>query len=124
MAPQEESATRRACWILLPDERQRLTARAHSPANAPPLNRDEMASAEWAFWHGKPIEYGGMRSGFRGRSEAGRVAFTPLRAGERTIGVLAVASKINNRPLTSAERTVLGTFADQAAVAIERLALL
>src|SRR5205085_349425 len=52
------------------------------------------------------------------------VAFAPLRAANRAIGVLAVADKKNGRPFTTAERTILATFADQAAVALERLRLL
>src|SRR5207237_2218318 len=51
-------------------------------------------------------------------------AFVPLRAADRTIGVLAVADKLGGRPFTPAERTILATFAGQTAVALERLRLL
>jgi len=40
------------------------------------------------------------------------------------MGVLAVTDKRDHRPFTTAEHTVLATFADQAAVALERLYLL
>jgi len=113
-----------ACWILLPDERRQLVVQAHSPDEARPLTRDEIASAEWAFLQDKPLEQGGASPSFRGRPSEGRVAFAPLRGAGRVIGVLAIASKINGRPLTQAERTVLATFAGQAAVALERLSLL
>jgi two-component system sensor histidine kinase KdpD len=114
----------RACWILLPGANQQLVQAARSPQNAPALTRDELAAAEWALRRGETVEHGGMVAGLRGRLSGGRVAFSPLRSGERTIGVLAVASKITGRPLSTSERTVLATFADQAAVALDRLSLL
>src|SRR5205807_1975857 len=61
---------------------------------------------------------------FRGQEQNKRAAFVPLRAGGRVIGVLAVVDRRDARPFTAAERTVLSTFADQAAVALERLYLL
>jgi two-component system sensor histidine kinase KdpD len=124
-----------ACWILLPrglrtkDEGesggQQLALEASSPRDARPLTRDEMAAAEWAFRRGESIEHGGrgVAAGLRPRG-GGRVVFTPLRQGGQTTGVLATASKIDGRPLDVAERTVLATFADQAAVALDRLALM
>ncbi len=124
-----------ACWILLPrgmrtkDEGEsggrQLAQEASSPRDARPLTRDEMAAAEWAFRRGESIEHGGrgVAAGLRPRGGS-RVVFTPLRQGERTTGVLATASKIDGRPLDVAERTVLATFADQAAVALDRLALM
>jgi two-component system sensor histidine kinase KdpD len=48
----------------------------------------------------------------------------PLRANDRTIGVLADADRRDRRPFTAEERTVIATFADQAAVALDRLSLL
>jgi two-component system sensor histidine kinase KdpD len=112
-----------ACWILLPAANRQLAPAACSPPGARPLTRDEMAAAEWAFRQGEPIEHGGGAMEVLARG-GGRVAFSPLRKGERTIGVLAVASKENGRPLSLSERTVLATFADQAAVALDRLSLL
>jgi two-component system sensor histidine kinase KdpD len=118
-----------ACWLLFPEERQ-LVVRAVSPPEAREMTRDEMALANWAFTHGSQVRQGGLgrggRAGAQGgaRSLEGRAAFAPLRAAERTTGVLVVADKVDNRPFTAAERTVLATFADQAAVALERLRLL
>jgi two-component system sensor histidine kinase KdpD len=112
-----------ACWILLPAANEQLVLAACSPPGTRPLTRDEMATAEWAFRRGEPIEHGGGAMGMLARG-GGRVAFSPLRKGERSIGVLAAASKENGRPLSLSERTVLATFADQAAVALDRLSLL
>lgn len=119
-----------ACWILLPDKAQQLAVRAQSPPDARPPTRDEMSLASWTFWHGSETGQGGQVSrngpdGQRPQSQSSnRAAFVPLRASGRTIGVLALADKRNNRPFSSAERTVLATFADQAAVALDRLSLL
>jgi two-component system sensor histidine kinase KdpD len=48
----------------------------------------------------------------------------PLLAGGRTLGVLGVADRADQRALSATERTVLATFADQTAVALDRLTLL
>jgi two-component system, OmpR family, sensor histidine kinase KdpD len=111
-----------ACWVLLPDKLQQLAVRSQSPANAEPLIREEIAAAEWAFANGQPIEHA-RSSGLRDRQRARRVVCAPLHAGAGVVGVLAVGRQ-SNRPLTVAERTVFATFADQTAVALERLRLL
>jgi two-component system sensor histidine kinase KdpD len=124
-----------ACWILLPDSQQQLEVRAQAPDNARPMTRDELSLARWAFWHGSDIGKSGTDrfrngEGFglstlrTARSEQARAAFVPLRANDRTIGVLAVADRRDHRPFTAEERTVIATFADQAAVALDRLSLL
>ncbi len=124
-----------ACWILLPNSKQQLEIHAQAPENARPITRDEFSLARWAFWHGSDIGKSGT-DGFRNeeraglsatrtqRSEQARAAFVPLRANVRTIGVLAVADRRDHRPFTAEERTVIATFADQAAVALDRLSLL
>ncbi len=119
------------CWILLPDKSQQLVVSAQAPPSARPPRRDEMSLASWAFWNGSETGHTGKVSSRNGDSEHEtedqgnkRTAFIPLRAARRTIGVLAVADKKDNRPFTSAERTVLATFAGQAAVALDRLSLL
>ncbi len=116
-----------ACWILLPDAGGRLRVEARAEAHTRPLSRDEELLAERAYHQGSEI---GLQAPvildrpFTGQPVGGRVVFVPLRAGGRTLGVLAVADKRNHQAFTTAEHTVLATFADQAAVAIERLSLL
>lgn len=117
------------CWVLLPDERRQLTVSAKAPAEGRALTRDEHALAEWAFRHSTSVEQGTSTTARASSTRVGEqinrlAAFVPLRAGRSTIGALGLADKANGRPLTEAERTVLATFADQAAVALERLALL
>jgi two-component system sensor histidine kinase KdpD len=114
-----------ACWILLPDSQQQLVVRAQAPDDARPMTRDEISLARWAFWHGSDIGKSG--SGGRrpvGQGEQARAAFLPLRANGRTIGVLAVADRRDHQPFSAEERTVMATFADQAALALDRLTLL
>lgn len=114
-----------SCWILLPAPEQHLRVQAQAPAVGRGLTRDEEGLAEWAFWHEREAGQGGLTAAYGAGPNAGTAAaFVPLRAAGRTLGVLGVADKTNQRPLTTAERTVLATFADQTAVALERLTLL
>jgi two-component system sensor histidine kinase KdpD len=108
------------CWILLPGPDQQLQARAGARA----LSRDEQALAEWVFRRGVAAGQEAATPLRPAGAGAEGAAFVPLRAGGRTLGVLGVAGTRDAHPLTAAERTVLGTFADQTAVALERLTLL
>ena len=112
------------CWILLPTPDQRLQVVAGGAQGARLLTRSEQALAAWVFAHGKAAGAGEAPAPQPPGPAAGGVAFVPLRAGGRTLGVLGVADTPGGRPLAPAERTVLGTFADQTAVALERLTLL
>lgn len=121
-----------ACWILLPNAQQQLLVRAQAPAGGRLPSREELSLALWSFMHGHDTgkssrgsgpSQGGISGLMKGR-DSNRSAFVPLRAAGRTLGVLAVADKKDNALFTPAERTVLATFADQAAVALERLTLL
>src|SRR5207248_439468 len=117
----------KGCWILLPDGPQPLAVRAYAPQGPQQPTRSELGMAQWAFEHSSEVGQGRftppefVEAGYeRARPQpANRVsAFVPLRAANRTIGVLAVADKKNGHPFTAAERTILATFADQAAVAL------
>jgi two-component system sensor histidine kinase KdpD len=120
------------CWILLPDSQQPLAVKAHAPEGARQPTRTELGMAQWAFEHSSEVGQGnltppqsvGANPRARPQPASNVTAFVPLRAANRTIGVLAVADKKNGRPFTAAERTILATFADQAAVALERFRLL
>lgn len=120
------------CWLLVPNEQQQLVTRAQHPVEARQLSRDEMALASWVFWHGQDIGLGDQtRKVFSDKSPRPKPSvsrnsgfFAPLMVGGRTIGVLGVMDKLDGRPFTKVERTILSTLADQAAVALERLRLL
>ncbi len=113
------------CWVLLPGPQQHLRVQVQAPTEARLPTRDERTLADWAFWHGLPVGQGGMTAPILDGAGSGNgAAFVPLRAAGRTIGVLGVADKRDRRPFTLAERTILATFADQVAVALDRLTLL
>lgn len=114
----------KACWILLPDNQQQLALRVLAPEDARQPTRAELSMAQWSFEHSSEVGQGRLTDPQFQRQESRVAAFAPLRAANRMIGVLAVADKMNGRPFTAAERTILATFADQAAVALERLRLL
>ncbi len=114
-----------ACWILLPGPDGRLQVQAQAPTEARPLNRDEQALADWVFGHGSAAGQGRLTTpGFRDPTPSTGTVFVPLQAGGRTLGVLGVAHPPDQQPLTMPEYTVLATFADQTAVALDRLTLL
>ena len=113
------------CWILLPDAAGRLVVQAEAPAGARVPAPEEARVAEWTFRHGgDPGPLGRPVPALDQQVRDGRTAFVPLCAAGRPMGLLVVADKTDRRPFTAAERTVLATFADQAVVALERLALL
>ncbi|HUP28089.1 MAG TPA: ATP-binding protein [Chloroflexia bacterium] len=121
-----------ACWILLPDERELLVVAASSPPRVRPLTRQELNTSAWTFRHGSHASRGQSASPYRQVeaseqpeiSENEATAFVPLSAAKRNIGVLIVARKDRAHGFTATERTILRTFADQAAVALERIDLL
>jgi two-component system sensor histidine kinase KdpD len=113
----------KSCWILLPNEQQQLVVRAQSPDGARQPSREEMGMAQWSFAHSSEVGQGERTSSRLQQHMSQVTAFAPLRVGNRTIGVLGLADKVG-QTFTSAERTILATFADQAAVALERLRLL
>jgi two-component system sensor histidine kinase KdpD len=114
-----------ACWIFLPDEGQHLVVKAQAPQDARPPSRSEVAMAQWSLEYASEVGQGSVTPPqFQQQPDSRITAFVPLRAANRTIGVLAVARKKSGHPFTATERTILATFAGQAAVALERLRLL
>jgi two-component system sensor histidine kinase KdpD len=114
-----------ACWIFLPGADRRLEVAAQAPPGARTPTRDELTLAAWAFRHGREVAQGDRDPAQPDESTGrNRATFLPLQGGRRTIGVLGVADKRDQRPFTLAERTALATFAGQAAAALERIDLL
>ena len=114
------------CWILLPGDDGRLSVAANYPAGSRPLTRDELNLAAWVYTHGKgsEIAWGPSQAAQRSTDESKHGLFVPLALPQKTIGAMIVIKDRHARPFTIAERKVLVTFAEQAAVALERLYLL
>jgi two-component system sensor histidine kinase KdpD len=99
--------------ILLPDDQGHLQPRA-SLMSAFQLEPKDVAVAQWTYEHRQPAGAGAENL------PRGEVLFLPLRGSRGAVGVLAIRP---SRPgtLDDAElRRVLGAFANQIALAIER----
>lgn len=81
------------------------------------LGTIEQAAAQWAFEHGQPTGLGSNTL------TASDWLFHPLRAGERTLGVFGLARVEGGVPVRSDQLPLLLSLLDQAALALERIAL-
>lgn len=108
----------RSCAILLPDERGRLAIRASHAADGGPVaprDRDEEATANWAFARLDELPPGVTR--YR------RVLYVPLLTGGGPIGLLRIEAAAGEALLSEADSQLLATFAAQVALALERARL-
>ena len=86
-------------------------------AGYPPEDRLDdkaRAAAEWAWSHAEPAGRGSTTL------PTSPWLFLPLQTGRGPVGVLGVQIEGRDRPLSPEDTRLLGTLADQAAVAIER----
>ncbi len=101
--------------LLLPEDGQ-LVLRAAVPPDAR-LEAIEQAASRWAFDHNQPA----------GRSSetltASEWLFHPLAAGGRALGVFGLARPDAGTPIRSDQLPLLLSLLDQAALALERIAL-
>ena len=124
------------CRILLPDDGGRLAVRARFPPSLDEaIDRQNLAMATWAMGHRTPA--GQSTAGRRvfppqkvagGRMPTVRrtgpnVVYLPIATTERTIGVLEVGDKPGGGRFGDEDARVLTSFADQAALALERARL-
>ncbi|MEH3108128.1 MAG: sensor histidine kinase KdpD [Sphingomonas fennica] len=88
-------------------------------ASDPAYRLDTMdnAAAGWAFDTGSAAGRGS------GTLAASDWLFQPMKAGERVLGVLGVASDKAGNPVRADQRPLLGSLIDQAALVLERLRL-
>ena len=77
----------------------------------------EIEIARWVYNQGIPAGNG------TDNSPGSSYLYIPLRALQTVVGVLAIYVASYRQPMSNASRQFLGTFADQIAVAIERVAL-
>jgi two-component system sensor histidine kinase KdpD len=127
-----------ACALLLPDAQGRLVVHAGIGALPDPADRDDAGLLQWAFEHGQPAASGpgwgrviaprSLRG--HGRQSARRLTtrrlaalYIPISAGQRAIGVMRVAQPAEGGRFSAEDQQLLATFANQAALALERVRL-
>jgi two-component system sensor histidine kinase KdpD len=124
-----------SCLILQSDEAGSLSVSARFPESAPAeIDRQRAAVAAWAMEHGTAAGRGqavsrvvtphGARpgAGLMSRAEAD-VLYLPIRTVGRTIGVLEVTGRPGGGRFRAEDEQLLTSFANQAALAIERARL-
>jgi two-component system, OmpR family, sensor histidine kinase KdpD len=128
-----------ACALLLPDEQGQLVVRAGIGQLPDPSDRDDAGLLRWAFEHGEPAasgpgwgrvivprpQRGSGRRRVTQRVPTRRLAalYIPISAGQRAIGVMRVAQPAEGGRFSAEDQQLLATFANQAALALERVRL-
>lgn len=102
--------------VLVPDAQGRL-AHPKDPPTAASLRNADLSIAQWVFSHDTPAGLG------TDTLRDARAQYLPLRAGAKTLGVLAVEPSHRRRLLLPEQRHLLETFAAQIALALERAVL-
>ncbi len=122
-------------WILLPDDDGRLRVRALHGGSLTGFAETEVASdnspQSFVFTSGEALITNDIATvprssfdwAFCRQNHIVRFATVPLRAHERTIGVMNVGRTHTTEDLTEQDLRVLATFAGQIALAIENAAL-
>lgn len=106
---------------------ERLQSGAETGARLDLTDRNLLSVARHAIEQGRPIGVGTRRVRVRASGPAPPKSTTPhellvvpIMTAERALGVLVVARERGRRPFDDEESRLLGTFANQAALAIER----
>ncbi len=102
--------------VLVPDDQGRLAHPRAAPIQAS-LRKADLSIAQWVFDHGTPAGLG------TDTLRDAPAQYLPLRAGVKTLGVLAVEPLHRRRLLLPEQRHLLETFAAQIALALERALL-
>jgi two-component system sensor histidine kinase KdpD len=129
-----------SCAILLPDERGQPVVRV-SIGQPPPLDdRDDAALVAWVFEYRQTAGIGNSAGRITlpnaGRNGAGEMParwqrprpkpptlYVPIATASHTIGVLRVAQPMTGPRFSIEQQQLLTTFANQAALALERVRL-
>ncbi|MFA5120053.1 ATP-binding protein [Zavarzinia sp.] len=102
--------------ILLPDETGSLTIRSGYPPDDH-LTEAERAAAQWSWDHGRPAGKGADTLPGAER------LFLPLQTASGPVAVIGIEGEESGRALSADMRRLVDALCDQAAVAIERVAL-
>ncbi|HEU0114139.1 MAG TPA: ATP-binding protein [Thermomicrobiales bacterium] len=116
------------CRLLLPDEAGAVTVRARFPASMPAdLDDATRAGAAWLLAARAGSPDGGAGSGWTPPPAPAPfradVLMAPIATAERVVGVLEVTRQASDDPFDPDDKRILTTFADQAALALERARL-
>jgi len=98
--------------FLLPDD-NRLVIRLESPKLI--LNADDIAVATWAFQHGAVAGYD------TDTLHGSPLRYIPLQSSDKVLGILGVKPSDPNGVITHEQERILTAFANQAALAMERV---
>ncbi|MFA4849353.1 MAG: sensor histidine kinase KdpD [Methanoregula sp.] len=102
------------CVFLLPDE-NRLVVRMTSPNLN--LNADDIAVATWAFQHGAIAGYD------TDTLHGSPLRYMPLQSSEEVMGIMGVKPSEPDGIITHEQERILTAFANQVALALERVNL-
>jgi two-component system sensor histidine kinase KdpD len=105
----------RPVLVLLPRGDDLAVTAAWPPEDA--LDAATMTAARWAWQHAEPAG-----------ADTGTLPilpwyFVPLRAGDRTLGVIGIGKDADTPPLDSEGRALLNTLCEQSAAALDRASL-
>ncbi|MBE0672613.1 MAG: sensor histidine kinase KdpD [Anaerolineales bacterium] len=110
-----EQTFSRTIAVLLPEENRMV---AYAISDNLKLNDEEMAVADWVYRHAEPA---GRHTN---TLPAAQLRYLPLKTSKGVMGVLGVGKpNTANTDLTSAQRRLMESFANQGAQAIERALL-
>jgi two-component system, OmpR family, sensor histidine kinase KdpD len=125
-----------ASRILVPDTEDTLRVAARYPSDLEEdMDRTDLVMASWAMEHRKPAGRGATSRRIRAPHPHGRAAlaatrqmgryvlYFPIVTADRVIGVLEVVGRPGGGRFDRDDELLLGSFADQAALALERAQL-
>ncbi|MGH2535041.1 MAG: ATP-binding protein [Thermomicrobiales bacterium] len=124
------------CRILLPGDDGQLSVRARFPTDAGlAIDRQHLALAAWTMEHREPASRGIARPKVRAphgsrpapvttrRRREPDLLYVPIATAERSVGVLEVSGRPGGGRFEDEDERLLTSFANQAALALERARL-
>jgi two-component system sensor histidine kinase KdpD len=129
----------RGCRILLPNDEETLTGERmlevrswFPPESSREIDRQQRAIADWVLQHREPAGLNTLdKRSYRSRRggtvrpvplvrKAPDVLYLPIATSQHTIGVLEISSREERGVFTEEDQELLGSFSNQAALALER----
>jgi two-component system, OmpR family, sensor histidine kinase KdpD len=123
----------RGCRILLPGDDETLEVRSWFPPEfGQGIDRQQLAIAEWVLANREPAGLNTTaRRSYRSRRggtvrpiplirKSPDLLYVPIATSQRTVGVLEVMSRPDRKQFSEEDQELLASFANQAALALER----